>query len=388
MQGKNKTGQIILLFFLLAGLVAAAIYMVGALNKQNARQKQRELRRAAVTGGQEGAATPTDMPVVPTTSGSASARTTAKLDAAGKLNPNLFRVFSLNAPKNPFIQKEEWYADDLANLPGYPELKTNDYFNNESVLLPNVPEILNPQRSWNSLTLQREVTPSTFEMTGSSDDGLATTTIRLDEGIASSEQLIWTPEVGVPLAALTQPGWESRYPKEADIMRGLITVDTANKKLAANADQPGFVEDSSDLFGGLSIPGNAGGAAQQADLLYCTGVNVQGGRSSAIMVYNGKSFIVQPGYVIPTHYQVLEVKSDGVVVSDTETGASRWIPLSAAARVSSVKPPAGGTDGSEGAEGEDSIMSDLESATRKLVDRLLEGTPAEGAVEELPAFIR
>ena len=56
-------------------------------------------------------------------------------------------------------------------------------------------------------------------------------------------------------------------------------------------------------------------------------MNLKDGKSSALMLYNNMPYLVSDGSVLPTHYQVLAVKADGVVLIELRDGSSKWIPL-------------------------------------------------------------
>lgn len=369
---KNNVSQIAILV-VLAGVLLFAVFKV-LLPQMNANKARQEKRAASRASSGEAARTDngvTEMPVVPTTSGAGSAKSIARVESEYRLNPNQFRVFQIDPPKNPFAQKEAWYSDTLNTLPGYPELRDNGYFENDSTYLPTLPEVTDPGRDWRKVVIERSRSANSIEINGDSKDGSIHTSVAMNEGKTGSERIEWTPGLGIPLSALTKPGWEQQYPEQAAIMRGLVAAPKETDDTAADG-----LDNSSDLFvgdnySGLGLPGSGApddalrDGSSEGDSIACSGVNRQGRRSSAIMVLNGKSYIVSEGSVLPTHYQVLEIKDDGVVITDLKDGSSRWIEISAAERGErKAKPgkaqPAGDEGTGDGSETETVIApSDL-----------------------------
>ena len=233
-------------------------------------------------------------------------------------NTDLFRVYALQPPKNPFIQQEGWYTDVLARLPGYPELRDSNFFETMSSNLPSLRKYFGPDKSWASVELRKTYQPGTYTISGTSKDKRISTSITLEENSQPDIDLKWTPSTGIPLSATERPGWEREY---KDLLSASPSGMTA---------QPGGGEVVPGEAPGLAIPGTGGPAAGQAgegDQLVCAGVNLKNGKSSALMYYNGSPFLVYPGSVLPTHYQVMEIKEDGVVVLELRDGSSKWLPL-------------------------------------------------------------
>lgn len=101
----------------------------------------------------------------------------------------------------------------------------------------------------------------------------------------------------------------------------------AQLRKAEQAEQTG--EDVGEsLFdeSGLPLPG-MDTTTEAGDTFSCYGVSVKGNKSSALILYNGSPRIVTKGMVLPTHYEVLEINHDGVVLVDVRTGFSIHVPL-------------------------------------------------------------
>ena len=240
----------------------------------------------------------------------------------GQPDSDLYRVYALQPPRNPFVQQEEWYKESLGKYPGYPWLRDSGYFDSMSPELPDLGRIFGADKSWESVSLTRE-TSDDASIEGTSKDGRIKTSIELKGETPPAVGYTWTKDSGVPLSALSHPGWEKEY---------------AARLAGSSAEAGGMPSPAAAAAGGeeaLGIPGIAGETASAmatggaGDKLACVGVNLKDDRSSALMVFNGSPYLVTAGSVLPTHYQVMEIKKDGVVVIELRDGSSLWVPLSA-----------------------------------------------------------
>jgi hypothetical protein len=235
----------------------------------------------------------------------------------GEVNPDLFRVYALQPPKNPFLMQEAWFKDALEQVPGYPELRDSQYFEHMDPAFPDVATLFGPDKDWTSVTLHRQ-DQGQYSLIGSSKDGRIQTKVEAQEAVPGNVELTWTEESGLPLSALRNPEYVRQHSDQ------LIAAPGAQ---AAAGEAAGA--------GGLAVPGGAMGEAPgsaiapggKGDVLVCAGVNLKNGRSSALMYFNGAPYLVTLGSVIPTHYQVLEIKDDGVVMLELRDGSSTWVPL-------------------------------------------------------------
>jgi hypothetical protein len=313
-----QAGLMIVLFLMLAGL---AVRMVMSMKPQK-RHKTPATATASADADKGGTPSATNMPPVPKSGEPPSSKASMELSQADlHLNPNQFKVYSLNPPKNPFVQTEDMYSSELKKIPGYPQLKNGDYLNQSEAFLPNIPLI--NQEEWDNIQVSREVHVDPYQIMGTNDDGTITTNIRLTPKAPPSSQLTWTPATGVPVKELLQPGVTKRY---AEALSG------EDKVVMAKKDEGGFVADA------LGVPGDGGARGTddalagegQGDSLFAVGVSHHGKEATALVRHNGKTRIVREGSVLPTHYQVLTIKENGVVVVDLRDGSSNWLPLGAA----------------------------------------------------------
>ena len=342
-QRKKQITQVIILVVLL-GVMIAMVFLVlmpalrGNTGGKPAPAGQRQAGQQQATAPSRGS-TATDMPVVP---GSGAGIRPAGNSAEGVefisgvpvgLNPNLFQVFDLQVPRNPFVQLEDWYADEIEEaLPGYPELRDSEYFDSMEPYLPDVSALFG-DRDWSEVRVQRNQR-NTYSLTGTNPDGTIDTNITLEENIPTNNTLTWTPDSGIPLESLSDPDFvaDLNLPSNGALGGGGLDGGMA-------------LPDSSDLFGGPGAGGlptmdgylPGGGDPSQlgpngalvgiGDQLTCRGVNHAAQQSTALIDFNGMPFLVKKGDVLPTHYEVLEVKQDGVMIKELRDGSTMWLPL-------------------------------------------------------------
>lgn len=227
------------------------------------------------------------------------------------LNPNLFRAFEIKTPRNPFVQKEEWYADFLEeNLPGYPELKDSEYFENFDVYMPDIELINGEDHQWKIAQVQRSQ-DNKYTISGTSQDGRIQTRIVLEEDIPTTSALEWGKGSGVPISDLNDP-------------------ESAKRFMRRVADEGTFGMGNEDLFNGDTPPaglGVPGMMEPQGDNITCSGISLGQGRAAALLSINGFPTLVADGSYIPPRFRVLEIKADGVILEEVQDGSSRWIPL-------------------------------------------------------------
>jgi hypothetical protein len=347
-QQKKQAQQVIILLVLLGVFLAMVfIVLVPGMKQGSGKHKGKRTPAAAKkdagagqTAKAGGPGTATDMPKVAGKSGPTGQQLAAGVENVSGvptgLNPNLFQVFELGVTRNPFVQQEEWYTDELAKaMPGYPELRDSGYFNSMEPYLPDLNSIFG-ERDWSSVSIQRNQ-KNNYSLSGTSEDGKIDTSISLTENIPTDQALTWTPASGIPLSSLTDP----------DYVAGLNLPATGGQVGGGNLKGGVAVPDSNDLFQGSSGDGalpnmdeymQANGGSQdqlgpnagllgKGDQLTCRGVNLARGTASALLDFNGAPYLVKVGDILPTHYQVLDVKGDGVMIKELRDGSTQWLPI-------------------------------------------------------------
>lgn len=297
---KKQLGQIGLLVVLLLVLVGGVIFMQqkmqggsagggGAAPGAVSKTEATDMSKTGVTvQDQQGASS---VPAPGTTS-------------ASKLNPNMWRVYSLTPPKNPFVQQESWYADTFRKLlPGYPEI--GSYFEKPGDVLPNMNRLFGDKINFDKFELARNFKDKNYSLTGTDADGSMTTTLKAHEV------------------------------KPADVS---IVFDRHGNKVERNANGGEFdLTDQANGTNKLPLPGGGmtGGSdgmtpgMGEGEALGCTGISIHGGHASALMQYNGSSYIVQEGGGLPPRFSNAHITDKGVQLKDTSTGKTRFIELKA-----------------------------------------------------------
>jgi hypothetical protein len=344
---KKQLTQVITLVSLLGVLIALFMIVAMPVIRQSGGKKtkpkpaagQQQAAQPAAATTAKPATSATDMPKVMGKAGAGVQAAPGVENVGGVptgLNPNLFQVFDLAVPRNPFVQQEEWYADKLnEQVPGYPELRDSGYFNSMEPYLPDITGLFG-NRDWQQVQIQR-TQKNAYSVSGASADGTIETNIALTENVPTQSALSWTPDSGIPLASLSDP----------DYVAGLDLASTGGDLGGGNlaggmAAAPG----NGDLFqapGGGTLPnvddflaagggnpdqlGPSGALLGVGDQLTCRGVNITRDKASALLDFNGAPFLVKTGDVLPTHYEVLDVKEDGVMIKELRDGSTMWLPL-------------------------------------------------------------
>lgn len=235
-----------------------------------------------------------------------------------EMNPNLFRVYRLSPAKNPFKQEERWYKDQLAQVPGYPELRDSKFLETMSPVVPDLGDLLSDDESWQEVKLTKSEPDKQYSITGSSEDDSISTQLTYMGPPGRKVELDWHPGSGVPLSALSDPSVAENFAMQGGQM-------------------PAAMPPSEDLFQqpggeGLKIPGIdevITGGVVPGDQIYCHGISVQDGHAYALVSFNGTTRLVQQGDSLPPRYKVQAITGDGAVLLNLRTEETQWLPVRA-----------------------------------------------------------
>jgi hypothetical protein len=329
--GGKQVTQVVILIVLLVGLGFSAFRMIRLFSPHQAAKPAATATASSAqpAGGPvpappKGAAAKGQPPATGAKAPAAAGSSTFPMLPNGEVNGDLFRVYSLQPPKNPFLQKEEWYQDELDKIPGYPDLRDKGYFETMDPKFPDIAKTFGADKKWESITLTRE-DASQLSLAGESKDGRIRTSLELKEAVPQDYKLIWKPDSGIPLSALQDPNYVRANADKLATGAGAASASGGGLAVPATGEMPE----------GLAIPGEASDATStglttgqaKGDALACVGVNLKGEKATALMHYNGAPYLVSAGSVLPTHYQVMEIKEDGVVLLELRDGSSKWVPL-------------------------------------------------------------
>jgi len=320
---RKQLTQIIILVVLLVGLGFSMIHMIrtvsgaGRQPQQQAAQpadsstapaEQPATAQATPTGAQGEEASAEDAPAGPAA---------AEPENEIELNANLFRIHELNPAKNPFVQREEWYEEELSEIPGYPELRDTSYFESMQPTIPVPDGLLEEDEEWRWATLQKRKADKTYSISGMSEDGQIVTNLNLGGPAGEETSVEWNAASMVPINALSVPGWHEEYGLD-------LTRETPT----------GGIPDSSDLFeppgdGGLQVPGldqvqTGGGTGEE---IRCFGISGLGTGATALISHNGTPRLIKAGDSLPPKYSVDTITEDGVILIELRNGETRWLPI-------------------------------------------------------------
>ncbi|MBN2083445.1 hypothetical protein JW859_14715 [bacterium] len=319
---RKQLTQIIILVVLLLGLGFSMMHMIRTVGGGGQKQQRSARATAQQSASEQQPAATTTAPA-----GESGAKATADETPAGpaaatpeetiEMNANLFRVHEMSPPKNPFVQREEWYQDELSAIPGYPDFRDLGYFESMQATIP-VPEgLLDEDEEWRWATMQKRKSDKTYNISGTSEDGMIVTDLKLGGPAGEQTSIEWSAASTVPLTELSVPGWDERY--------GLDLSPQA---------VPSAVPDASDLFqppgdGGLQVPGldqvqTGSGTGEE---IRCRGVSGIGANATALISLNGTPRLIKAGDSLPPKYSVDAITADGVILIELRNGETRWLPI-------------------------------------------------------------
>lgn len=315
--------QIIVLVVLLVGLGFSMWRMVQTVNPPRQQQSaaSQPAAQQAPAGGVPSSTAPSAQPPATPPAGATAEGEGIPVAVPDQIemNPNLFRVYQLDSPKNPFKQEESWYKEELEQIPGYPELRDSGFLDTMSPVVPDLSELLGDDENWQEIQLIKTQLDKQYSITGSSEDDLINTALTFKGPEGREVNVTWTPGTGVPLSALNDPNWQQKY----NLQPGQI---------------PANMPPDEDLFlppaagEGLKIPGIdevITGGVVPGDQVYCHGINILNGRAYALVSFNGTTRLVQEGDSLPPRYTVEAITGDGAVLFNLRTEQTQWLPIRA-----------------------------------------------------------
>ena len=309
---RKRMGQIVVLVILLVVLGVSGTFMFRNVARMTG--MGRRPQAAAPAGGQQAAASAPAGEAVAAPAGEDGTAVAGQVQAG--FNPNVFKVYELSPPKNPFMQEESWYSDELSEYPGYPQMRDAGFFEDMGAAIPPIEGLLEDDEAVQQITLRKAERDESYQFSGVSESGDISTSLVVDGQPGRMIEVNWTPASGVPLSALREPGWEERI-------------------MGQPQSVPSQLPGSDDLFqppaGGLQIPGSAGVVSGVGEMLVCYGISGEGERASALVAFNDTVRIVKAGDTLPPRYKVESVTADGVIIKDLRTDENRWMPVGGSA---------------------------------------------------------
>lgn len=224
-----------------------------------------------------------------------------------KLNPNMWRVYSINPPANPFVEEESWYAATFRqSLPGYPMLKDSGFFDKPGEVLPDLNALFGNDIDFDYAELTRNFDDQTYSLDGTSADGRMRTTLTATEQAPANIEVKYDGDGNIMASEIPGAG-------------GAVSGDSA------------LPPSNGGFFGDTPLPPLSGGAANAGGGgMAVHGVSIHSGRSSALVMFNGTSRIVSVGDDLSAQFAVSKITSGGIEVKNTETGETKFLEIKAA----------------------------------------------------------
>jgi hypothetical protein len=239
-----------------------------------------------------------------------------------RLNPNMWKVYTLTPPKNPFVQQESWYADTFRKLlPGYPQLKSNGFFDKPTEVLPDLNALFGAGIDFEYVDINRDFPERNYTLQGTSEDGKMNTVLSAVEKRPENTRLTFDPGGNL-------------------IDKDSIRQATLTNRMADGGAATDTTSVNGINFGGLPpLPGLDGVAGQQrGNAMSVHGVSIHSGRSSALVMLNGVTRIVKVGDDLTAQYAVSKITGSGIEIRDTKSGETKFIELRAPSTAASDAP--------------------------------------------------
>jgi hypothetical protein len=295
---KKQLGQIgILIALIVVGVIVTIVMRpkppaTGGATASAASKPATEMDKAGITPDMQRSAGSTSVPAA----GGAGVQ---------KLNPNMWKVYAITPPKNPFVQQESWYADTFKRLlPGYPELKNSGFFDKPTEVMPDVNRIFGKDLKFKYIDLNRDFKEINHTLTGLSADGKMSTTLTASEDAPDGVHLTFDQSGNV-------------------IDKNTIQGQKRGGSVGGD-DVP-----LGEFDGQLPLPDGLMTQGAQGTGMAVHGVSINSGRASALVMLNGSSRIVAVGDALTAKFAVSKITGSGIEVKDTETGEKKFIEIKA-----------------------------------------------------------
>ncbi|MCB1188701.1 hypothetical protein KDL29_16190 [bacterium] len=309
---KKQLNQIIILTVLLVGLGISISVMVKSMSGsrpqgQAAGNADADAQAAAAPTGPTSRVTPMGALV---TGGTVDDSEFTEQGFVGSLNTNVFRVYDINAQRNPFQPESSWFSDELENIPG--SSLPDNFLNEMSESVPDLNKLFNTDQEFVAYSMEKRMAPENFTFDGFSEDGRIETNITASVKSEPTIRVEYSEKSGTEVEEIAQ--------REA--------ADANSEDYLPFGTTPFGTEQSTAGPSPNTIRAPRNGEADQP-LITCSGVSIKGDNRSALLQMPDGSRLVREGDVLmPGNLKVVKISELGVEIRDIRTAEQVLVPLS------------------------------------------------------------
>ncbi|MEZ5339395.1 MAG: hypothetical protein R3F46_14180 [bacterium] len=303
---KKQLNQIIILVVLLGGLGVSMGVMIKNMNKSKRPAQTTQTTAAATPQGATTKVTPMGTIV---TGGSVDTSKFTEQGLVGPLNNNMFRIYDINARRNPFSRESGWFSEELEKIPGR-EI-SQEYLNEMTDEVPDLNNLFKTDKEFVSYRMEKVMAEEGFSYEGVSEDGRITTSIQALTKTEPTIRVDYSEAQGTEVERVAQTD-------AAEDGQGLPIGGTP-------FGNPGSLQGPAPRD--IRAPRN--GEDDRGAMISCSGVSIKGDSRSALLQMPDGTHLVREGDVLmPGNFKVVKISELGVEIRDIRTAEQVLIPLS------------------------------------------------------------
>ncbi|MCB1221567.1 hypothetical protein KDL30_12970 [bacterium] len=308
---KKQLNQVIILTVLLVGLGISISVMVKSMS--GARPQGQQAGNANANADTAAEPTGPTVRVTPmgtiVTGGTVDDSEFTEQGYVGVLNTNVFRVYDINAQRNPFVRDSGWFSDELEKIPG--RSLPDNFLNEMSEEVPDLNKLFNTDDEFVAYRLEKSMVEDDYTFSGTSEDGRISTNITARTKTEPTIRVDYTEAQGTAVEEIAQT--DSAQPGDERLPFGTTPFGTEQSTTGPSPNT-------------IRAPRN--GEAEQP-MITCNGVSIKGDNRSALLQMPDGSRLVREGDVLmPGNLKVVKISELGVEIRDIRTAEQVLVPLS------------------------------------------------------------
>lgn len=226
----------------------------------------------------------------------------------GSLNPNIFRIYSIDSARNPFTRDPDWFSEELEKIPGQdiPE----GFLEEMSNEVPDLNKLFNTDEEFVSYNMEKSMAQDDYSFAGKSEDGRITTSIQARTKTEPTIRVDYSERSGLA---------------EEEVFDPDASQDGTGLPFPGNPFESALKEEGTSP-GAVRAPRN--GDKDVSQFLSCVGISIKGESKSALLLMPDGPRLVREGDVLmPGNLKVVRISELGVEIRDVRTGEQVLFPL-------------------------------------------------------------